>query len=54
MGLVLTVVIVTSGLIKVGVALQSQRLVLRMASFTGTAWVFRQSAWVCFSGFFHD
>jgi magnesium-transporting ATPase (P-type) len=45
MAAVLTIVIITSGLIKVGVALQSQRLVLRMASFHGTAFVYRQSSW---------
>jgi magnesium-transporting ATPase (P-type) len=46
MGLSLTIVIVSSGFIKVRVSLKSQRLVLEMASFTGTANVLRDGSWV--------
>ncbi|RKO92078.1 E1-E2 ATPase-domain-containing protein [Blyttiomyces helicus] len=49
MGIVLTIVIVCAGLLKVTVALRSQRKVLEMASFEGSVRVCRDGMWRDFS-----
>lgn len=47
MGIVLSTVIIVSGIIKVSVMLRAQRRVLKMASFTGVCNVKRDGVWKC-------